>query len=186
MTEPCARRAPRHPRAPRQRLPRTLFAVGVAISTWGCIGPLSEEFETHYADVPAARAKGALRLGGWLPEIIPEDAVDIWELHNIDTNRTWACFRTPRGHQSLRSLLASKGARPASGPIDRGPTRLLRVRPWWLSSMRTDAIEAYSLAEAPDSSLAIGIDVRANGVCVHRRSASTADWERSRQPSSCP
>jgi hypothetical protein len=146
-----------------------LLATAFILAASGCVGPLSEDFESHYQAIAAARADGAFARG-WLPEIVPGSATDIWEFHNIDTNLTWACFRTPDGPEPVRALLAQRGAIRMRGPIDRGPTRFLRVRPWWPSSMATDAVEAYSVQEAPRSAATmVGIDTQAAMVCLHAR-----------------
>lgn len=147
---------------------RRLLVTGLFIFGWGCVGPLSEDSETHYAGVAAARADGAFARG-WLPEILPDDATDIWEFHNIDTNLTWACFNTPHGPGVVRTLLAQRGAARTSGPIHTGPTRFLRVRPWWPSSMGTEQIEAYSFSENTPFTIVAGIDIHAGKVCFHRR-----------------
>ncbi len=146
-----------------------LLATTLLLAASGCVGPLSEDFESHYQTTAAARADGAFARG-WLPEIVPGSAIDIWEFHNIDTNLTWACFRTPDGPEPVRALPAQRGGSRARGPVDRGPTRFLRGRPWWPSSMAKDTVEAYSFKEAPRSApTMVGIDPQAAVVCLHAR-----------------
>lgn len=114
-----------------------------------------------------ARAAGAFDRR-WLPEIVPPDAVDIWEFHNIDSGFTWVCFGTPGGAQGIREILKKRGARQVTGPVDHGPRGLLRVRDWWPASMGEANIEAYALNEGSRSVLLVGVDVTGEKSCVHR------------------
>jgi hypothetical protein len=142
-----------------------VVALGVLLG--GCVGPFSEDFESHYADVGAARQDGAFDRG-WLPAIIPEDATVIWEMHNMDTNLTWACFATPQGPASTRAFLEKHGAERVSGPISDGPRRLFAKREWWPSSMAEAQIEAYELKESSRFTLVIGVEPAGRRVCFHR------------------
>lgn len=99
----------------------------ISIALLGCIGPFSEDFESQYSDVNTARADGAFDRG-WLPEIVPDDSIDIREVHNIDTNITWGCFVIPSGTEEVRRKLKRLGASRAPGPVSSGPRGLLRVR----------------------------------------------------------
>jgi hypothetical protein len=46
------------------------FLMGaMMLALLGCVGPFSEDFESRYSDVNAARADGAFNRG-WLPEIV--------------------------------------------------------------------------------------------------------------------
>ena len=148
---------------------RLLVLLGAGVCA--CIGPFSEDFESHYANVQDAQGDGAFTRG-WLPEIVPEEASDIWELHNIDTNLTWACFRTPRGSASVRTLLAKAGATRATGPIASRPPGFFRTRPWWPASMAQAELERYELKENDRFTLQIGIDVAEARACLHRTTGS--------------
>lgn len=79
------------------------FLIGtMAIALFGYVGPFSEDFESRYSDVNTARTDGAFNRG-WLPEIVPDDSIDIREIHNIDTNLTWGCFVIPSGTEGRGS-----------------------------------------------------------------------------------
>lgn len=73
---------------------RVVAAVAAAASACtGCIGPLGENIERQFADAKSVRAGNR---GGWIPDILPDDATGIREVHNLDTNATWGCFRTQK------------------------------------------------------------------------------------------
>ena len=65
-----------------------LIALTLGISLLSC----RETVSTNYASSSEARRAGALEKG-WLPNVLPPSAVDIWERHDIDTNETWGAFR---------------------------------------------------------------------------------------------
>jgi|SRR5438093_9573747 len=130
----------------------------------GCVGPFSEDVESHYADVTAARAAGAIGWDQWIPEIVPDSATDIRELHNIDTNRTWGCFRFGQGEDgSVRRTLAALGARPGRGPVSERPRFFFTELAWWPRSMTSPTIEAYEVFD-----VLVGIDENDQRVCFHR------------------
>lgn len=135
---------------------------------WGCVGPLSETRESHYADVATARQEGAFTRG-WLPEVVPPEATDIWEQHQVDGLRTWACFDVPKGPESVRLVLKDAGARPTSGPVSSGPPALLGARSWWPDGMTKAPVEAYEFTEPPGYTVIVGIDATTGRVCLHRR-----------------
>jgi len=141
--------------------------IGLAIGGAACVGPLSEDIESHYVDAATARRAGAFERG-WLPEFVPADATDIWEMHNLDTNITWACFSNPRGPGELRVLLEKQGAKRVTGPVGGGPSALFGSRVWWPRSMATSQIEAYRVVEDSDFSLLIGLDTATGRACFHR------------------
>jgi hypothetical protein len=141
--------------------------IAIMASTCGCVGPFREDFESHYANVAAARQDGAF-LRGWLPDIVPDEATDIWEMHNVASNRTWACFGIPRGPTTVRALLEKESAQRVAGPIRSRPPGLLGPPKWWPESMAQPQIEAYELKENSGSVLHIGIDAAAARVCFER------------------
>ena len=144
------------------------LALMAVLLAWSCVGPFSEDLESHYENVSGARADGAF-VRGWLPEIVPDDATDIWELHNLDTNQTWACFRTPGGADEVRRLILRGGWTRVTGTVHTGPPRLFRARPWWPESMRNAPLETYELAEESGHVIVVGIDERAAIACLYRR-----------------
>ena len=148
---------------------RKAIAVGLAVSAVACIGPLSEDIQSHYADAASARRAGAFD-HGWLPEFVPDDATDISELHNLDTSVTWACFSNPQGPASLRALLEKHGAKRASGPVSAGPPALFGRRAWWPALMAKPGVEAYRVVEDSRFTLLVGVDPGSGRACFHRGS----------------
>jgi hypothetical protein len=138
------------------------------VLTCACVGPFSETRESHYPDVPAARRDGAFTRG-WLPEVLPPDATDIWEQHQVDSVRTWACFLVPEGAASVRTLLTGLGAQRVPGPVSQGPPALLGTRAWWPSSMGKAPLEAYQFKETAGYTVVLGIEATGHKVCLHRR-----------------
>lgn len=55
----------------------------------------SETKDAFYSNIDAARKAGAVQKG-WIPSVIPESATEIYERHNLDTNRVWMRFRFDR------------------------------------------------------------------------------------------
>jgi hypothetical protein len=138
----------------------------------GCVGPLSEDFESHYATVSEARQQDALGDHRWIPPIVPDGATDIFEFHNIDTNATWGCFRLNGGADRLLVLLHDKAARASSGAVSDGPRRWFRDRPWWPESMTTDRVEVAEFTEpGPPAAMTVrvGLDRAADVACFRRR-----------------
>lgn len=140
----------------------------IGIAFLGCIGPFSEDFESQYSDMNAARTDGAFDRG-WLPEIIPNDSISIREMHNIDTNLTWGCFVIPSGTEKVREKLQGLGASRSQGPVSSGPRGLFGVRDWWPQSMTTTSIEAYRFDEVgAQFTVIVGLDSDRKTACFHR------------------
>jgi hypothetical protein len=150
------RRVPRARRPTRQEM---------AVNERGCVGPFREDFESHSADVTAARADGAFTTG-WLPNVVPDDAQDIWEVHNIASNLTWGCFSTPSGHAKLKTTLETLHASRVSGPMSPGPNGWFGTRPWWPKAMQTSPIEVYKFNEEARV-VAVGLDQTGAAACFH-------------------
>jgi hypothetical protein len=144
------------------------------VALLGCVGRFSEDFESQYPDVNAARADGAFDRR-WLPEIVPEDSIDIREMHNISSNVTWGCFVVPSGTEEVRRKLNSLGASRVRGPISSGPRGLFRVRAWWPQSMTSTTVEAYRFDEVGGAQLSVivGLDRQQKTTCFHRRLRAT-------------
>ncbi|ASU81784.1 hypothetical protein CDO52_02350 [Nocardiopsis gilva YIM 90087] len=51
----------------------------------------AETQEAHYDDLEEARAEGAVDQG-WIPEWVPEEARNIQEMHDLDTNAQLLAF----------------------------------------------------------------------------------------------
>lgn len=106
---------------------------------------------------------------GWLPAFLPETAFDIWELHNLDTNRTWACFSTKSGAPEILAALSAAKAVKVPGPVDREPpSRLFVTRSWWSSSMGEAHQETYEIQEQSEFALRFGIDPQSSRACFSR------------------
>jgi hypothetical protein len=158
---------------PRRSMRRSLLHVASAALCVGCIGPFSEMIEHEYASTKAARAAGALDDGAWIPEIVPDDAVVIHEVHDIDTNATWGCFTT-QNLGAVRGRLSVLNAAVTRGPIDQGPNEILRDFSRWPDAMRSSTIEALEFHESPAAPalprfvVRVGIDGTTGTVCFHR------------------
>jgi hypothetical protein len=145
----------------------------MAIALFGCVGPFSEDFESRYSDVNTARTDGAFNRG-WLPEIVPDDSIDIREIHYIDTNLTWGCFVIPSGTEEVRRKLKRLGASRAPGPVSSGPRSLFRIRSWWPQSMTTTTVEAYRFDEVgAQFTVTVGLDPQQKTACFHRTLRAT-------------
>jgi len=147
------------------------LVVFVALFLSACVGPLSELKEAQYPNAAAAKVADP---SGWIPDILPTDATSIREVHYVDGTRTWGCFHAPTP-ESVRTLLSGLNAHKAPGPIANGPAELFRAFPWWPSSMRTGAVEAWEFREPPacggcsaPSVVRVGIDAAGGTVCFHR------------------
>lgn len=126
-----------------------------------------DDYETAYPDISAAESHGAFSRG-WLPPLLPTDARNILELHNIDTNRTWACFEIPSGTGAMRAKLEAAQAKRVTGPVGPAPTHFFVRRSWWPTSMGSADVEAYELDEGTGFRLVFGIDGDGRRVCFHR------------------
>lgn len=77
----------------RRRLASPSLVVAVAIAVSGCM----EVASTGYADRNQAIARDAIGKSKWLPEWLPDDAVNIRETHDMDTNESWLVFHPANG-----------------------------------------------------------------------------------------
>jgi hypothetical protein len=122
-------------------------------------GGCSEEFESRYSTKADAVRDGAI-VRGWIPDILPADAVDIREVHNIDTNRTWCCFTTPGGVEQVRNRLQEVGAKRESSPGPEGKTPA-----WWPA---TPPDETHALPEPNGFIVRIRMNLVSKTVCFSR------------------
>ena len=139
---------------------RRELVAGLAVATLSCGLEIQEAV---YPDAPAARTAGAFERG-WLPEVIPEDARDIVERHDLDTNETWACFTTPSGGESVRRKLVQLGAKRVSWLGGDGPGR-----PWWPDEMTRETLEAYAFSESGRLVVTVALARDERMACLMRR-----------------
>ena len=66
-----------------------LLAIGLLVLS-GC--GTADVLEAAYPTVEAARSDGAFARG-WLPEWVPSKAIDLREVHSLDTNESALVFR---------------------------------------------------------------------------------------------
>ncbi len=83
----------------RKNVKWMILVLMMVIIISGC----KETFTSYYPTYKDAKEKGAIRRGGWIPEIIPDSAVEIYLQYNIDTNVTWISFKANRS--ALQELL---------------------------------------------------------------------------------
>ncbi|MNV43317.1 hypothetical protein D3C71_1350270 [compost metagenome] len=99
---------------------RKLFLmVTLALALSGC----SEVASTQYADRNQAVSRQAIGESKWLPGWLPEDAVNIQETHDMDTNESWLVFRLTSGILTLPEdcTLASRPEMPDARVMRRFP-----------------------------------------------------------------
>ncbi|WP_288495932.1 hypothetical protein [uncultured Stenotrophomonas sp.] len=76
---------------------KLLQIVTLSIALSGCM----EVASTEYADRNQVVSRQAIGESKWLPSWLPEDAVNIRESHDIDTNESWLVFRLTSGVLTL-------------------------------------------------------------------------------------
>lgn len=84
-------------RMPQMYAPQLLPIVTLSIALSGCM----EVASTEYADRNQAVSRQAIGESKWLPSWLPEDAVNIRESHDMDTNESWLVFRLTSGALTL-------------------------------------------------------------------------------------
>ncbi len=144
----------------RERFPVNWTALQSVLLVAALSGGCSDEYESRYASKAEAVRDGAIARG-WIPDILPADALDIREVHNIDTNRTWCCFTSPGGVEQVRKRLQEVGAKQDAGP--RSPEG--RSPAWWPASPPD---ETHSLREVDGYLVRIRMSVGSNEVCFSR------------------
>lgn len=83
----------------RHRSAPTLLVVALILSP-ACRVPDMDP-ESHYPTFAAAVADGAVARG-WVPDTLPADATDIWEMHDIDSEEVWIRFTS--GSEALGAM----------------------------------------------------------------------------------
>ena len=124
--------------------------------------------ERKYADTKAAKAACAFVEGGWIPDIVPDDAVDIHEVHDLDVNLTWGCFKT-QNLAAVRRDLSGLRATKTQRPIARRPSEIFRDFSWWPDTMRSASVELSEFRESP---AAPGLDGCVVQVAIHAASGT--------------
>lgn len=136
--------------------------LGACLVASGC----SDVQEATYADMRAATRDAAMERG-WFPPIVPDDATDLHERHNLDTNHTIGCFTATSGLAEVRSSLSARSASTVPGPVVADPS-LGRVPTWWPHTMTNASTETYLLREADDRTVRVGLDAASSKVCFSR------------------
>ena len=106
---------------------RLLVAALLTLVAIAC----KEDFESRYATFSDVQRAGA-GSRSWLPRWLPEDATDIRERHNIDSNATLVAFTVP-----TISRVQMSGCRPGRAPRHRGSAS------WWPSDTELGTLEHY-------------------------------------------
>lgn len=88
-----------------------------ALALSGCM----EVASTEYADRNDAISKQGIGESKWLPAWLPDDAINIRETHDIDTNESWLVFRP--GSSALALPEGCKLAARPEMPEQRGMRR---------------------------------------------------------------
>jgi len=86
----------------------------------------SDTRTSNYASVLEARRAGEFERG-WLPAALPDDATNIREIHNVDTNEVWGLFLFPQG---TRERLEKQLIPTTTLEVSRRPIRNPHVD-WW-------------------------------------------------------
>ncbi len=73
-----------------QPMLRAIISSAVIASSCAVVG-CGETPEVHYPSYEAAVSAGAISRG-WIPAFLPKSAVEIHEIHNIDTNKGMLAF----------------------------------------------------------------------------------------------
>ena len=70
-------------------IPFVLFVVLICLIAWI---DYSEYFVSKYSTYSEVIEKNAIGPGRWLPEFLPKGAINIEEVHKIDTSERWISF----------------------------------------------------------------------------------------------
>ena len=144
----------------RELWPVNGTAFRIVLLTSALSGGCSDVYESRYSNRDEAVRDGAIARG-WIPDILPADALDIREVHDIDTNQTWCCFTTPGGVAQVRSRLEQAGAKQERFPW----SPEIRAPAWW---PETPPDERHSLREVDGSIVRIRMNVGTKKVCFSR------------------
>lgn len=108
-----------------------LPVIALVFTVSGCM----EVASTAYVDRNQAISRDAIGKSKWLPDWLPEDAVNIREAHDMDTNESWLVFQT-----TSRTLAMPEGCRQVGRP-EMSEARVMRRFPQF-------ARDAWSRASA--------------------------------------
>lgn len=109
-----------------------MLVISILLSLAGC----GEYEETAYANLAAAKADGAVDRG-WIPDWIPQTAVQIQEAHDLDSNHSALALRfspkeswnpPPTCKQISRADLPKPPTRPSWWPTDVPPSPFVTHR----------------------------------------------------------
>jgi hypothetical protein len=100
---------------------KVVILIFISIGLAGCKD--SDLSEQHYANYSQVTSDHAIDRG-WVPDWLPANATNIYELHNIDTNYSMLRFSFPAGTE-LKPPSACAQIDPSKAPQPR------YSRSWW-------------------------------------------------------
>ncbi len=111
-------------------LDRRSFVVFFILILFGC----SETQDTFYKNINEAKKDNAIERG-WIPNIIPVSASEIYERHNLDTNRVWLRFKFDK--KDINELITQiKEMKPVE--IENIEFPMIGVK-WWPKSLNKNS-----------------------------------------------
>lgn len=136
-----------------------IAVVGVVVLTYP--GYMEAHFDSMTSLKQSPQAARA-------PAFIPDSAVDISFLTNIDTQVTWGCFAWAGTAVDLRTDLVKSGAVDVQRLLPRARRMLGGVK-WWPSSMSGETVRRYELRDARRrTTTLVGVSDVEKRACFHR------------------
>ena len=112
---------------------KLLFSILILL---GC----SETQDAFYKNIDEAKKDNAIERG-WIPNIIPASSSEIYERHNLDTNRVWIRFKFDK--KDIQGLIGKiKEVNPAE--IENIEFPRIGVK-WWPKNLNKDSFTQHSL-----------------------------------------
>ncbi|MFC3814937.1 hypothetical protein [Lysobacter sp. GCM10012299] len=115
------------------------FAIVSVVCVWLTACAL-ETLDTHFSTAKEAIDAGMVEKG-WIPNWIPQDATDLREVHNLDSNVSELSFAMPSGSQ----VHLSSDCKPVPY-VDTVPARI--GRDWWPSEDALDGSYVFFRCQA--------------------------------------
>jgi hypothetical protein len=138
---------------------RNLLLLISMLSIMGC----NEDVEAHYRTYSDLENAG-VGPRSWMPHWLPRTAVDIHDLHNLDTNSTLISFSVPEATPALL-----RACRPVTA--GRNPGRA----PWWPTDQAFATLQHFECEER--TTFGDGrVETRVTGAAIDRRSKRIYFW----------